>query len=406
VPFEWFVALRYLREGKVQTALILGAVSLGVAVVVFISALISGLNVRLIAKTLGAQAHIIVKPPDLEARLIAADPASTVITARIEKPSQRLQSISGWPEVISELARLPGVTAISPVVSGSAFAVRGAATKSVALRGIEPTSFARIIGLDEKIIAGRSQIVGAETLVGTELCQSFGLTLGDKLRILTATGQADVFTVAGIFDLGSKDLNERLVFIPLRAGQTLFDLSGGVSAIELKVDDVFAAEQIAVAVARRSGLTATSWLKENPQLLVALQSQQSSKNVILFFITLTVALGIASVLIVSVVQKSREIGVMRAVGTTRGRILRIFLIQGGLVGFSGSLLGAGLGALLAQSFVKLWRSADGSPMFPVLLTPMLFLLPAALATIVGLLAAVVPARRAARLDPAQVIRYG
>jgi len=418
VSFEWFVALRYLREGKVQTALILGAVSLGVAVVVFISALISGLNVRLIAKTLGAQAHIIVRPPDLEARLIIDNPsgdpsghpagggAGPLIAARIEKPSQRLQSISGWPEVIAELARLPGVTAISPVVSGSAFALRGAATKSIALRGIEPTSFGRIIGLGEKMLAGRSQIVGAEALVGTELCQSFGLALGDKLRILTATGQADVFTVAGIFDLGSKDLNERMVFIPLRAGQTLFDLAGGVSSIELKVSDVFAAETIAVEAARRSGLTANSWIKENPQLLIALQSQQSSKNVILFFITLTVALGIASVLIVSVVQKSREIGVMRAVGTTRGRILRIFLIQGGLVGFAGSLLGAGLGALLAQSFVRLWRGADGSPMFPVMLSPMLFLLPAALATVVGLLAAVVPARRAARLDPAQVIRYG
>lgn len=406
MSFDWFVALRYLREGKVQTALILGAVSVGVAVVVFLSALIGGLQSSLIAKTLGSQAHIVVHPPDLEARVLVEERAGQIIAARIEKPSQRLQSISGWPEVVADIRRVGGVVAAAPVVSGSAFALRGAATKSVSLRGIEPDSFSRIINLTDKIKAGRHQIVGAEALLGSDLTSDFGISLGDKIRILTATGQADVFTVAGIFDLGSKDLNERLVFVPLRSAQTLFDLAGGISSIEIKVRDVFAAQQVAGEVERRSGLIADSWTKTSPQLLVALQSQESSKNVMLFFITLTVALGIASVLIVSVVQKSREIGVMRAVGTSRRRILRIFLIQGGLVGFAGSVLGSALGALLAQFFVRLWRTADGSPMFPIELDLPLFTLPMAVATVVGLVAAVVPARRAARLDPAEVIRYG
>lgn len=406
MPFDWFVALRYLREGKVQTALILGAVSIGVAVVVFLSALIGGLQTSLISKTLGSQAHIVLHPADLEARVIWQEGRNSLVVPRIEKPSQRMQSISGWVEVVAGLGRLSGVLAAAPVVSGSAFAVRGAATKSISLRGIEPESFGRIVNLSEKMKAGRQQLVGAEALLGIELSRDFGIAVGDKIRILTATGQADVFTVAGLFDLGSKDANERLVFVPLRSAQTLFDLAGSISSIELKVSDVFAAQRIAADAAERSGLVADSWTKTNPQLLVALQSQESSKNVMLFFITLTVALGIASVLIVSVVQKSREIGVMRAVGTSRRRILRIFLIQGGLVGFVGSILGSGLGAFLAQLFVRLWRTEDGSPMFPVELRLSLFLLPMTLATLVGLLAAVVPARRAARLDPAEVIRYG
>jgi len=406
VPFEWFVALRYLREGKMQTALILGAVSIGIAVVVFLSALIGGLQASLISKILGSQAHIIVHLPEQEARLLIAEQQGQIVSTKVEKPTQRLQAISGWQAVVKDVGRRPGVVAISAVVSGSAFVVRGATTKPVALRGIEPEGFGRIIGLAEKTKAGRYQLVGTEAMIGAELAVDFAVVPGDKLRIVTATGQAEVFTVAGIFDLGSKDLNERVVFVPLRAAQTLFDLVGGISSIEIKVADIFGAETVAREIASRTGLVADSWTTTNPQLLVALQSQESSKNVILFFITLTVALGIASVLIVSVVQKSREIGVMRAVGTSRSRVLRIFLIQGGLVGFVGSLFGSALGVLLVRVFVRLMRNPDGSVMFPVTLTLALFLGPTALATIVGLLAAVAPARRAARLDPAEVIRYG
>ena len=117
-----------------------------------------------------------------------------------------------------------------------------------------------------------------------------------------------------------------------------------------------------------------------------------------------VALGIASVLIVSVVQKSRQIGILRAVGTSSRRILGVFLIQGGVLGLVGAFLGSGLGALLAKLFESLAREADGAPRFPVQLTPGLFAGATALATVIGLVAAVIPARRAARLDPATAIR--
>lgn len=406
MPFEWFVALRYLREGKAQTALILGAVSLGVAVVVFLSALIGGLQTSLVDKTLGSQAHIVVHPPDEEARVVVTEAPGETLSVRVEKPNQRISSISGWQDVVRDIAAVKGVTKTSPVVTGGAFAVRGAATRPVAVRGVDPDGLDGIVGIARKIKEGRHQIVGSEALIGTELAAAFGVALGDKIRVVTATNRTDVFTVAGIFDLGSKDANERLVFVPLRAGQTLFELEGGVSTIEIKVSDIFGAELVADTIAKRTGLVADSWTKTNAQLLVALQSQESSKNVMLFFITLTVALGIASVLIVSVVQKSREIGVMRAVGTSRARVLRIFLIQGGIVGFAGSVIGSGLGALIGRAFMALQRNADGSAMFPIDLSWQLLVGASALATVVGLVAAVAPARRAARLDPAEVIRYG
>jgi lipoprotein-releasing system permease protein len=125
-----------------------------------------------------------------------------------------------------------------------------------------------------------------------------------------------------------------------------------------------------------------------------------------FFVVLAVALGIASVLIVSVVQKSREIGILRAVGTPRRRVLAVFLIQGGVLGLLGSVFGSALGALFAKAFEGLAVGADGAPRFPVQLDLALFLGASLLATAVGVLAALIPARRASRLDPATAIRGG
>jgi lipoprotein-releasing system permease protein len=133
-------------------------------------------------------------------------------------------------------------------------------------------------------------------------------------------------------------------------------------------------------------------------------AQSLSNTVIRFFVGLTAALGIASVLVVSVVQKSKEIGILRAMGTSRSQVLRVFLVQGGVMGLVGSLFGCGLG----WSFLSVWRSIalnpDGTPLFIIEIEPELFMLAAAGATLVGVLAAVVPARRAARLDPAIAIR--
>jgi lipoprotein-releasing system permease protein len=406
MPFAWFVALRYLREGRMQTALILGAVSIGVAVLVFLSALISGLQDDLIAKTLGSQAHIVVRPPDQVARIVSAERPGELTSLHTDKPWQHPHSIQQWQPILDEIARIPGVVATTAEVTGAAMVTRGATTQAVAVRGIDPEPWNRIIPITRKLVEGRFPIAGSDALIGTELARDLGIGLGDKLRVQSGLGRAEIYAVAGVFDLGQKDANQRWVIVPLRSAQTLFDLPGSVSSLSIKVADVFTAERVAQEIQSRTGLFAESWMTTNQQLLIGLRSQSSSKNIILFFITITVALGIASVLIVSVVQKSREIGVLRAVGTPSNRVLRIFLIQGGLVGFAGSIVGSGLGAMLAGLFTSLQKNADGSPMFPATVDTTLVVEAIALATAVGLLAAVAPARRAASLDPAQVIRYG
>ncbi|MGK2857931.1 MAG: ABC transporter permease [Thermoanaerobaculia bacterium] len=405
MPFEWLVAIRFLREGRRQTALILAGIGVGVGVIIFLSALITGLQDSIVERTLGTQPHVVVRPQEETVRQLVRAPEGMVV-ARMLRPPQRLRTILRWQQTLEEIRRVNGVTAAAPVVNGAAFALRGNANRSVGVRGVEAGSYARIIDMESKIVAGRFDVDGGKAVIGIELAKDLGVNEGDKLRLSTPDGRQEVFLISGIFDVGNRDLNMRWVFVSLRAGQTLFDLAGGISTIELKVKDIFAAEAIAQTIASRSGLLADSWMKLNSQLLIGLRSQGSSSVMIQFFVIVAVALGIASVLIVSVVQKSAEIGILKAMGTPTRRVIGVFLLQGALLGLAGSLLGMLLGTALSLFFQQLASNPDGSPTFPVNLTMFLYLRSAAIATIVGILAAVSPAREAARLDPAEVIRYG
>ncbi|MBZ4373759.1 FtsX-like permease family protein [Corallococcus sp. AS-1-6] len=404
MPFEWMVAVRFLREGRFQTVLILAGVAVGVAVLVFLSALITGLQATLVKQTLGSQPHVIVRRPDEVPVTLA--PADVAVAARVQRPPQRLIALENWPGVRGTLEAMEGVEAVAPVASGSGFALNGGANRGVVLRGIDLESSNRIIDVCPRVVLGGCRLGGGEVLIGTELARQLGVTVGDTLRVGTATTQGQRFAIVGVFDLGSNEVNARWVLLPLKSAQTLLGLPGGVTALETRVTDVFQAERIARDAALATGQKAESWMELNRQLLVALRSQSSSSYMIQLFVLVAVALGIASVLVVSVVQKSREIGILKAMGTPTGRITRIFLIQGVLVGAVGAVFGGALGTGLAMFFATLALNPDGSPRFPVAVTPTLLLSAGTVALATGLLAAVAPARRAARLDPATVIRNG
>lgn len=405
MPFELFVALRFLREGRAQTALILGGTTVGVAVIIFLSALISGLQATLVDLTLSSQAHVILKRPDRETRL-APPPGGEAVVARVEKAPERERSIEQWQAVLAQVRATPGVLAATPTAAGSAFAARGEQSKSVALRGLDPASFATVIKMEGKLVAGRFRVEGTEAVIGTVLAHDLGVEVGDKLRLTSAVGRGDVFTVSGIFDVGNRDVNQRWVLVPLRQAQTLLDLAGGVTTIEARVADVFGAEAMAQALGAATGLAADSWMTLNQQLLAGLQAQSSSSAMIQTFVVIAVALGIASVLGVSVIQKRGQIGILKATGATTGTVKRIFLIQGAIVGVVGSLLGGLIGAALGAFFAHAVKNPYGDSLFPVALTPGLWLGASAVALVTGLASAWYPARHAARLDPATVIRHG
>lgn len=405
--FELRVALRFLREGRMQTVLIIVGVAAGVAVIAYISALISGLQSNTLAKTLGAQAHITLRAPD--DLVIPAAPVlpGTAALTETQPRAQRLRSVANWQALVPLLERLPEVAGVSPMVSGSGLALRGEASQAIALMGVDLDRYDRVVGLRSKVVSGTARLSPGEAIVGRELASDLGVRVGDRLTVQTggAGGTvSDSVRVTALVDLGVKDLNRRTVIVPLRAAQSLLALPGGASQLDLTLKDVWVAQTLARALQMQFPYKIESWQESNAQLVSALNAQSISTSIIRGVVLAVVVLGIASVLVVSVVQKGREIGILRAMGATRGQVLRVFLVQGAVVGALGSVLGLLLAVGLIWVFTHFVRGSDGLPLFSIALPLGMALQIALIAWVCGVLAAVAPARRAAALDPAQAIR--
>jgi lipoprotein-releasing system permease protein len=403
LPFEWIAADRFLREGRMQTWFIVAGVAIGVGVIVFMSAMLAGLERNFLRRVLTSQAQIQLLPPEQVARPLRGG-TGLVADPVVQRPAQRLASIDQWRRIVATLRDMPDVEVASPTAAGSALAIRGAASRSATLTGVDPQTYFRIVRVPDYLVAGAARLSSEDILLGTELARDLGAAVGDKIVVGAASGATRSLTVAGLLDFGSKGANQRVAFVALRTAQSLLGLIGGVTSIDLVVRDPFAAETIARRIAALHDVKAESWIATNAQFFAAMRAQIATNTLIRVFVGLSVAFGIAAVLVVSVIQRSKDIGILRAMGTRRGQILRVFLIQGGLLGFAGSLLGAALGIGALVWWHSIARQADGSELFPLVVEARLFVATALLATATGILAAAAPALRAARLDPVVAIR--
>lgn len=403
-PFEWIAAVRFLKEGRMQTIFIVSGVAIGVGVIVFMSTLLAGMQANFIKRVLTSQPHIALIVADEIARPQRLPQPGVAVAATVQRPAQRVRSIDQWQKIAAELKNWPGVSIVAPITSISALAVRGQASRSITLTGIEPDIYFRAITIPLYLVAGQSRLGADDILIGTELANDLGVGVGDKITVSAASGSSRVLTITGVFDLGNKGANQRTTYAALRTAQALSGLIGGVTEIDVTVSDVYAAEAIANVIQSTTTVRADSWIKTNAQFFTAVAAQQIANTMIRVFVGLSVAFGIASVLAVSVIQRSKDIGILRAMGTSRARILRVFLVQGGLLGFGGAVVGAGLGAGAAIVWHDTMRQADGTELFPLILEPSLLAGTILLASITGVVAASVPALRAARLDPVVAIR--
>ncbi len=401
--FELTVAVRFLREGRFQSVLIIVGVAAGVAVVAYISALVTGLQSNTLNKTLGTQAHVVLTAPDERVMPVLPRQPNEAAFTDVQARAQRLQTVANWPAVMLAIEQRAGVAAVSPLVAGAALARRGEATRAVTVSGVELDRYERVFGLRSKLTAGSLSLAPGEAIIGQTLAFDLGVRVGDRITLVTGE-RSETMRLSALVDLGVKELNRRTVIVPLRSAQSLFDLAGGATQIDVTLRDVWAAQALAEALSQQLPYKVESWQESNAQLVSALNAQGVSTLLIRVVVMVVVVLGIASVLVVSVVQKQREIGILRAMGATRAQVMRVFLLQGALVGALGSVTGIALAVLMIDLFTRFVRGSDGLPLFAITLPPTLALQVAGLALLSGVLAAVAPARRASRMDPAQAIR--
>lgn len=398
-PYETHIAFRFLLKGRGQTVLLLAGIAVGVAVQFFLSSLIGGLQLSLIERTVGSAPHVFVLPQDSIPESVLAGGGAAVDSRRVLY-TENLE-ILAWQTYVDFLRARPEVTAVSPIAGGQGLIERGGASDTVAVKGIAAEDGARIYRFDRNLREGRAELAGDDAIVGRAVVDRFRLEPGDRFFLRTGRGAGDFFTVTGVVDLGSDQANA-VVFLSVERARGLLGL-GGVSAIEVKVRDVFAASDLARALrAEFSRVKFESWQERNAELLTALRSQSGSSAIIQFFVLFAISLGIASVLGIAAVQKSRQLGILKAMGVDNRGAARIFLIQGLALGLAGSLLGIGLGYAIGALFIRYF----GPGTFGLQLEAFNLVTPAALAVAGSALASLVPARRAARLSPIEVIRNG
>ncbi len=407
--FETRLALRYITTSPGQTGLTVCAVAAAVCLIIFINCLLNGVQARFIRDLIGAIPHITVKVPDPDPEPLPSQPGR-LISTRVEKQFQKRQDLRNPEAVMAQLRTFPHVKAVVASVAGSGFVIRGARQFGVQIRGAEPVLQEQIVGLSEDIVAGRWLTLGIEEMViGFRLAEDIGVGLGDRVTLLSSESIDATFTVAGIFDTGQNAVDGGQVFVTLPAAQRLFATGREASSISLKLDDPWQANRVAAMITSSLGYRTESWMVEQAQFVNAFAAQNGSRLMISAFSLLASAFGIASVLIVSVFQRSRQIGILKSMGATEGQILRVFTLQGLFI----SIIGASLGAVASYflldflaGFKQVARFGKGDQLFPVEYSVEVFAAAILAAILATVLAALLPAIRASRLNPVEVISEG
>jgi lipoprotein-releasing system permease protein len=393
------VALRYLGSNPLQSGLLLLGVALAVVAFVFITALIQGLALFLVAQTTGQISHVTLEPPTKIARILVA---GNTLADQPVSTSQRLQ-VRDWQRALTIVNRESGIIAVRPIITGNVFLLRGEAAATVSIQGLEPTDLDAITQISSKIIAGRARIAGGEILIGARLADDLGLRLGRPVTLRSDRGGQRLFSIAGIYETGIGSLDERVAIMSLDSARPLFDLPTGVTSIEIKLEDPDKAISLAAKLGELTGLKATPWQEKNRSLQSALTAQGRTGSLIQLFALISIIIGVASALLLSSYRRRAEIGIMRSFGVSKTFVLVIFVSQGILIGAIGAGIGCGLGFLFVSQLANI-KDATGAQILPVAPLQGGYLAAFILTTVGAALASILPARSAASIDPIEAIQ--
>ncbi len=390
--YEFWLALRYLfgrsQEKFISLISMISVIGIatGVATLIVVIGVMSGFDRELRERIIGVNSHLVV---------------------------DRLGGIDEPEDVREQLLALPGVTAAAPYINAPALLSFGGNRISVMVRGVNPEQEECVTSIRKYVKHGELKLGENRLIIGKELAGQMGLKVGDDLELISLQRLgSEVFRISGIFDSGMYDFDSGVIFLSLEDASAFSATPETVSGISVRTTNAFQAEPVKELIAEELGFPyfSRTWMDLNRNLFNALQLEKTVMFLILTLIIIVAAMNMVSTLIMMVMEKTRDIGILKAIGATKRRIAMVFTVVGFYIGVLGTTLGVGGGLLLAYilkkyEFVKLPEDVYYIDRLPVLITvsDVVWIVSAALA--ISLLATLYPAIQGARLNPVKALRY-
>lgn len=408
-----FIAYRHLRTRLRSTLLTAAGVALGVAVMSIMASLLLGLQSQLIQNIIETTPNVTVEgTPAVETRRVVAIPSrdNTIVDLSRRPPPDEDEGIPNYQQVVRQIEGIPGVAAAAPVLTGQALLRYGTRGRPVVLTGIEPEQQARTLIWRERLQQQQGDLATTTNgaVIGYELAKDLGIPSGANITLLAGPDRRQRMRVVALYRSGIRPIDETVVYVNLRMAQTLLDRPSEVSEIDVRIDEVNAARVMAQRIAAATGLQAKGWQEVNANFFSIFRLQNTMTSLMIMFIVVIAGFGITNGLITVILEKQRDIGILKALGTVNRSVEAIFLLEGLIMGLIGVLLGIGLAYLGISNLDNLPLGGEGqlstATTFTMLRTPWIYIIPALLALGVSMVASLLPVRRAARYDPVEIIR--
>ena len=378
------IAFRFLTSNRGQSILIAVGIAIGIAIQIFIGILIQSLQTNLLDITIGRSSHLSIKPVE------------------------RNGVISDYQDVIDKISRKTSeIKEIAPLFQLPAFIKADSISEQVLINGIDTASTDKIYQYSDTLIQGSLPARSNSIIIGNSLAEKLDVGLSDSLSLTFANGEAHEVYVVGIFDYKVSAVNDSTIVTNIDFLNSIEKTQNACTSIELQVNDPFLANEYSEMIQKTIDINkykTSNWKDENEQLLSGLSGQSISSFIIQFFVIISVILGISSVLSISVLQKSKQLGILKAMGLNDQSASMIFMFEGLILGISGAIMGIVFGIGLLKLFSNYVVNSEGMPVVPITLEYSFIIFSGVLAIVASLVSSIYPAGRSRRLSPIEVIR--